>query len=308
MFMRTLLYLGATFYLLNGAAMLAGPQAWYLATPGVSATGAYNHHFIVDIGFAFLVSGGAMACGVWLRRRPLILAGLAWPVLHAGFHTVLLALHGAASQAVWVTDVGGVILPALVLTGLAMRVRLDGLGTGLASLIHAGVRQFETRWHYDAGYLHDLVDLTPDAADFMGALQKLGNRRTETPLPLLHGASLAASLHEDCGPCAQLTVDRIRAEGADPDQLRALIRRDFEHAHPVSALAFGYVEAALQRHTGAEAMREEIQQRFGDAALADIALATLVSRTYPALKTVMGQGLVCTALDVDGQSERVASA
>jgi len=308
MFMRMFLYLGAAFYLLNGAVMLAGPQTWYLGTPGVEATGPYNHHFIVDIGFAFLVSGGAMALGVWLRQRPLILAGLAWPALHAGFHIVLLVLHGAPSDVVWATETGGVILPALVLTGLALQAPMNGLGAGMASLMHAGVRQFEVEWQYDAGYFHDLIDLTPDAAAFMAALQRLGNRRTKTPPPLLHGASLAASLHEDCGPCAQLTVDRIRAGGADPDQLRALIRRDYEHAHPVSALGFCYVEAALQRRTEAGAMGEEIMQRFGEAALADIALASIVSRTYPALKTVMGQGQVCTALDVDGQSERVAPA
>lgn len=308
MFMRMLLCLGAAFYLLNGALMLAGPQAWYLGTPGVSATGAYNHHFIVDIGFAFLVSGGAVALGVWLRQRALILAGLAWPLLHAGFHAVLLAWHGAASGAAWVTEIGGVILPALILTALALRARLDGLGPGMARLIHAGVRQFEARWHYDASYLHRLIDLTPDAVDFMAALQRLKNRRTDTPLPVLHGASLAASLHEDCGPCAQLTIDMIRAGGADTGQLRALVRRDFEHAHPLSALGFAYVEAALQRRSEADAIREEIVQRFGEAALADIALASTVSRIYPALKTVMGHARLCEALDVDGQSERVAPA
>lgn len=308
MFMRMLLCLGAAFYLLNGGLMLSGPQAWYLGTPGVSATGAYNHHFIVDIGFIFLVSGGAMALGVWLRQRALILAGLAWPLLHAGFHAGLLAWHGAVSDAAWVTEIGGVILPALILTALALRARLDGLGPGMARLVHAGVRQFETRWRYDASYLHRLVDLTPDAAGFMAALQRLKTRPSDTPSPLLHGASLAASLHEDCGPCAQLTVDMIRADGADPDQLRALVRRDFERADPVSALGFAYVEAALRRRTEAEAMREEIVQRFGETALADIALASIVSRTYPALKTVMGRAQACEALDVDGQSERVAPA
>jgi hypothetical protein len=34
----------------NGLAMLAAPAVWYAAVPGVSETGALNHHFIRDLG------------------------------------------------------------------------------------------------------------------------------------------------------------------------------------------------------------------------------------------------------------------
>ncbi len=163
MIQRSLLYLGAVFYLLNGVRMIANPQGFFDGTAGVSATGGYNVHFIVDIGFAFLVSAGAMAAGVWLRRRSLILAGLAWPVLHAAFHTAGLAMHGAVSRAAWMVETGGVILPALLLAALALRVPLSGLGAGMPRLVHAGLRRFEAQWSYDAAYLHRLVDTVPDS-------------------------------------------------------------------------------------------------------------------------------------------------
>ena len=34
------------FYLVNGAWMILAPNGWYAATPGVSATGPMNPHFI----------------------------------------------------------------------------------------------------------------------------------------------------------------------------------------------------------------------------------------------------------------------
>ena len=308
MFQRTLLYLGAGGYIVLGITMLTGPEVWYVSTPGVVETGGYNAHFIVDIGFAFLVSGGAVATGVWLRRRSVILAGLAWPVCHAGFHVVGLAMHGAPSpQAFW-SDTLLVILPALLLLVLALRAPMSGLGAGMARLIHAGLRKFEAQWNYDATYLHRLIELTPDASGFLASLQALSGVRHRAPSALLHGASLAASLHEDCGPCAQITIDMILADGGDPERLRALVRRDFDTADPLSVLGFRYVEAALTGRIEAEAMQDEIAERFGEASLAELALAALVSRTYPTLKKLTGHGAVCQALDVDGQRETVAAA
>lgn len=308
MIQRSLLYLGAVFYLLNGVRMIADPQGFFDGTAGVSATGGYNMHFIVDIGFAFLVSAGAIAAGVWLRQRSLILAGLAWPVLHAAFHTAGLAMHGAVSGAAWVVETGGVILPALVLVVLALRVPLAGLGTGMPRLVHAGLRRFEAQWSYDAAYLHRLVDTVPDSVRFLTALQGLSGLSRQAPPALLHGASLAASLHEDCGPCAQITIDKVCADGAEPETVRALIRRDFGRADPVSALGFSYTAAVLAGEAEAMAMRDEIVKRYGEAALSELALAVVVSRTYPTMKTLTGFGAACQRLDVAGQTETVAAA
>src|SRR5258708_29034726 len=44
----------------NGVFMLAGPNAWYAAVPGVVETGPFNPHFVRDIGAAYLACGGAL--------------------------------------------------------------------------------------------------------------------------------------------------------------------------------------------------------------------------------------------------------
>jgi hypothetical protein len=39
--------------------VLAAPAAWHAPVPGVPATGAFNAHFVRDIGAAYLVAGMA---------------------------------------------------------------------------------------------------------------------------------------------------------------------------------------------------------------------------------------------------------
>ena len=74
------------FHLGNGLFMIAAPDSWYAAVPGVIQTGPMNHHFIVDIGLAFMASGAFMILGTRERMAAFALAGATWPALHALFH------------------------------------------------------------------------------------------------------------------------------------------------------------------------------------------------------------------------------
>lgn len=71
----------------NGFFMMLTPAAWYGIIPGVPETGAFNPHFVRDIGAAYIVSGAAL---VWFannpRARPAALMAAAFFVLHASVH------------------------------------------------------------------------------------------------------------------------------------------------------------------------------------------------------------------------------
>jgi uncharacterized protein YjeT (DUF2065 family) len=71
----------------NGLIMLAFPAAWYVIVPGVEETGAFNPHFIRDIGVAYLVAGTLLP---WFAInpavRPAAAAGAAFLALHALVH------------------------------------------------------------------------------------------------------------------------------------------------------------------------------------------------------------------------------
>ena len=96
MAVRIMLLILGVFHLLNGLYMLAAPMAWYMAVPGVSASGPLNHHFIADIGLVFVASGAGLILGARKGPRAAVwaAAGAAWPALHALLHIWGWFAHG----------------------------------------------------------------------------------------------------------------------------------------------------------------------------------------------------------------------
>jgi hypothetical protein len=71
----------------NGVVMLAIPEAWYAAMPGVTGTGPFNSHFVRDIGAAYLVAGAAsLRFAKHPGSRAAAQAGAAFLTLHALVH------------------------------------------------------------------------------------------------------------------------------------------------------------------------------------------------------------------------------
>jgi hypothetical protein len=103
----------------NGLFMLASPESWYSAVPGVTTTGPFNQHFVRDIGLVYLLAGGAFLAGVARPRYRALL--WAFPTLwlsgHALFHFWEVAA-GISGHSALGRDFAAVTLPAII--GLAL--------------------------------------------------------------------------------------------------------------------------------------------------------------------------------------------
>ena len=99
----------------NGVFMLASPEGWYFAVPGVTTTGSFNQHFIRDIGIIFLFIGAGFLTGAF--RPDLRLFAWAAPTIwlssHALFHFWEVAV-GICSASALGRDFPAVTLPALL--------------------------------------------------------------------------------------------------------------------------------------------------------------------------------------------------
>jgi hypothetical protein len=104
-----------TLALANGLFMLASPEDWYAAVPGVTTTGPFNQHFIRDIGLIFLFVAAAFLIGAIRSGQRVILWGGAtlWLASHALFHFWEVAA-GICGPDVLVRDFPAVTLPALL--------------------------------------------------------------------------------------------------------------------------------------------------------------------------------------------------
>lgn len=101
--------------LANGVFMLISPAGWYFAVPGVTTTGAFNQHFIRDIGIIFLFIGTSFGLGA-LRsdlRALLWSAASLWLGCHALFHLWEVAV-GICGPSALARDFAAVSLPALL--------------------------------------------------------------------------------------------------------------------------------------------------------------------------------------------------
>ena len=88
MVVRLILAVLGLFHLANGLVMLLAPDAWAASVVHLSAPDHLHHHFITDIGFAFMASGAGMLLGARRGAQAGVwaVAGAVWPLLHGLFH------------------------------------------------------------------------------------------------------------------------------------------------------------------------------------------------------------------------------
>ena len=127
MIVRALLLLLGVIHIVNGLFMLTAPAEWYATVPGVTASGPFNPHFILDIGMAFVASGAGLMLGARRGASAAILAcaGATWPALHALIHIDGWLMHGFPADArIATSEVVGVVgLSALGVVLAWLRLR-----------------------------------------------------------------------------------------------------------------------------------------------------------------------------------------
>lgn len=117
---KIIFYTFAVYFLLTGLYIFIAPETFYKNTPGLSAMGPYNFHFIRDISFVFLVSGGALLYGARHMLKPVLICGAAWPFMHALFHTQIWVHRGFPFDTIWLVDTIAVIVPGLLVFGASL--------------------------------------------------------------------------------------------------------------------------------------------------------------------------------------------
>jgi len=102
-------------FILLAAMMLIAPYEWYRTLPGVAERGAFNAHFVRDIGCAILLVGaGFVAGGIGGERwRPAMIAAALFGMLHALVHLGE-EIFGAHAHSFLSIDLPGVYFPSLL--------------------------------------------------------------------------------------------------------------------------------------------------------------------------------------------------
>lgn len=108
----TLAALLGLLHTINGLFMVLASRTWFDQVAGVSDTGPFNPHLVMDIGLAFLSAGVAFLLFAWRPAlRLLALGASGFVLLHALLHVSLL-VQGHDQHLI--ADLLGVVAPALV--------------------------------------------------------------------------------------------------------------------------------------------------------------------------------------------------
>jgi hypothetical protein len=168
--------------------------------------------------------------------------------------------------------------------------------------IHRKLRDFERKYHYDASYMHEVLEADPTAfLKFMRA-SGVGTYRKDVPVDAWTAAALTSSVQADCGPCTQLGVGFALQAGVAPGTIAAIIRGDLAAMSPEAALGVRFARAVLARDPAADDCREEIHRRWGTRAVIALAYGIMGAQLYPTLKYALGHGKACTRVVIAGEA------
>jgi hypothetical protein len=166
--------------------------------------------------------------------------------------------------------------------------------------LRKAIDRLERTWNYDAGYMRDMIDISPRAAWLFSRAAALGQFRRDIPMEAWCAASLTAIRHEDCGPCTQLGVAMAERAGVSPAVLRAVLADNPEAMTPDVRLVWNFTQATLVHDAAADEYREEIIKRWGRRAVVSVAFAITAARIYPTVKYALGHGKACMRVVVGG--------
>ncbi len=167
-------------------------------------------------------------------------------------------------------------------------------------LIRRRLAAFEREFDYDTSYVRDILDADVRAALAFNKFQAMAQYRRDVPPDALAAAGIAATMHEDCGPCTQLGVTMAERGGVPAGVLRAIVSGDERAMSDNARLAYRFAKATLAHDPAADELRREIERRWGKRAAVALAFNIAAGRVYPTVKYALGHGKTCQRVTVGG--------
>lgn len=158
-------------------------------------------------------------------------------------------------------------------------------------LLAGALRRFETRYRYDAAYMHEIV--AADLAAGVRLMLATGylSHRGHLPPACYFAAKLRSARMADCGPCLELVIAMAEEAGVPPHVVLAALGEGEGDAQVEMVVA--YADAVLANAPELPAIVDDVRAAFGTHGLAGLAAAVVAGQFYPTLKRGMGHATAC---------------
>ncbi len=148
-------------------------------------------------------------------------------------------------------------------------------------------------------YLRHILGVSLGAfLKFTKIVNLVGYRRVLPPGPF-HVSQIVATRDADCGTCLQIAVRVARKAGVSAEIIRAILESRTTDLSEELSDVYSFVEAVVKATDTADASRERIRQRYGEAGLVELALAIGVCRVLPTTKRALGYAISCSQVKIE---------
>jgi AhpD family alkylhydroperoxidase len=172
---------------------------------------------------------------------------------------------------------------------------MNNTSTDKITASREAIRAFGRHYNYDVGYVEDLMDASPGAFAAYEAAMPMGQYQKASPTELLAIAKLATSQVEDCGPCLELGVKLARESKVTESVIRGTLRGG-EGLSPEQLDVYRYARGVAENEDLDPELLPRLENRWGREVIAELAIAIVATRMYPALKRALGYAKRCSLM------------
>lgn len=153
------------------------------------------------------------------------------------------------------------------------------------------LKSFEEHYGYDASYLHEILETSPEGYEAFSKFGDMGMYRKVLSSEVFFVSKIATAQTEDCGPCTELNVRMAREAGVSGEVIRGALKGKGLSEELEQVRRFSIAVAFNELRPG---QVEEMQDRLGREGLAELALCIASMRVYPCMKRALGFDQACS--------------
>ena len=168
----------------------------------------------------------------------------------------------------------------------------------LTELIESRITAQERRLGEDLDYLKYILRTSRPAFFNYVKVVPMANFRQTLPSAPYHAVALLAAIHEGCGNCTQIEINKAKASRVSTETIRAIIKQQPEKLSDEILDCYLFARAILDDAPEQEQLRLRIVERFGDAGLVELCMKIAGSRVFPLMTRALGFASSCTEVQV----------
>jgi len=157
------------------------------------------------------------------------------------------------------------------------------------------IRAFEQHYDYDVSYMEALMDASPGVFQVYEVAMPMGQYQKAAPTELLTIVKLTTAQVEDCGPCLKLGIDMAR-ENKVPEYIIHGALKGGKGLSAEQLDVYRYARSVAENIDLDPDLLPRLEERWGREVIAELAIAIVATRMYPALKRGLGYAKRCALM------------